>query len=133
MKEQTTKFTKIKKYLNTNIEQYEFEKNFIQNRIDLYKAIINILDKRSVNKRIFISDYENLAKYSCPDYSTLFLFEDSVLKNLFADNFDDPLSNCPNITCGYCWKEYINKLIETVNDSDLVIKTVNFPKEDEDK
>lgn len=129
MKEQTTKFTKYINYLNLLINILKVEEKEFQAKIDLYRAIVNILEKRSTNQRIFLSDYESLSRYSCPDHSTRIMFALSDINQL-SKNYNELLSDCSTMTCGDCWKKYIDELTSSINNSDLRIKNFIASQED---
>ena len=134
---QTNKFDVYIQFLDNLVKRNTIELHEVSNRIELYKAVSAILDKRSRDELVSNYHYLELAKISCPDKTFFNLFGNSeeAWSNIDPDGplmFEDDnmVSNCPETNCGACWKNYINALVDIIYKSDSVLKKIDFPVEE---
>lgn len=79
------------------------EKEIVSVR-DKYRLMIEIAEKQAYSeKRLPLSEYARLAKYGCPNYYEI---------NMDEDMSDNMLCDCPHLTCGECWYNYMRFISE---------------------
>lgn len=118
----TSKFDSIEHFIDiTNIICNQRIKQF-QEILEVNAKVLDIFDKRKHSKRIALSEYMTLSKYGCPD-----AFFDYGLLSGEQDYYDSQLDNCVNTTCDYCWKNYLDKAIDSINENpNLLIKNLTI-------
>lgn len=131
----TTKFDKYKNYLLAVNRSLNKEAEEFLNGIALNNAIIEIIDRRSHNKRIPLKDYEALAHFDCPS-TTMFRVLDQELNMLNNDDIEYNIDGesypplCADLdSCGECWKRHINDMINSLNSASAV-SIKNIPDDD---
>lgn len=87
------------------------EKMSLENNITLYEILEKIIAKKQDKKSITKKEYNSLVELGCPNFE--------ILTDAFCEEYYD---DCPNMTCNECWKEYIEALITTCENSNLEIK-----------
>lgn len=132
------KFSKYLDFLSKANESKKTEIELLNREIEINQKIISLLTKRANSQRVGEKEYEELAKYSCPDTTIPGIFQLKVeefndlsinqdlygINNYSFTNTSDEYINCHNRTCGSCWKSYINRTIEIINDSPYKIKGI---------
>jgi hypothetical protein len=132
------KFSKYLDFLSKANESKKTEIELLNREIEINQKIISLLTKRANSQRVGEKEYEELAKYSCPDITIpgIFQLEIDEFNDLLISqdlygtsncNFlssGDEYSNCHNTNCRTCWKNYINRTIEIINDSPYKIKGI---------
>ena len=84
----------------------------------IYKK--EILEEKSRGRRIPYSFYEKLSKLSCPN-RTITAILSGTDNGSEDDNCEDSLT-CHETDCTSCWKSYIEETLETLENSDVVVK-----------
>lgn len=128
----TEKFDGCRLFLKSIIYRHLKEIDEIQKKINVYKTLDRLLEKKSKNLAISDSEYAELRKLDCPHISLLELFAGNVDISpeglTVLGNEEDMLADCYTLSCDQCWKQYINELVESINSSELIIKMP--PEED---
>lgn len=122
----TSKFDALEHFINATSAVCAQKINCCQGILEVNKIVLDIIGRRKRSKRIPISEYAALAKYGCPD-----AFFNYSLGDDEAEYYDSQLDNCVKTTCGYCWKDYINKTIDSLNNHpNLLIKNIDKNKKE---
>ncbi len=122
----TSKFDALEHFINATSAVCAQKINCCQGILEVNKIVLDIIGRRKRSKRIPISEYAALAKYGCPD-----AFFNYGLGDDEAEYYDSQLDNCVRTTCGYCWKDYINKTVDSLNNHpNLLIKNINKDKKE---
>ena len=122
----TSKFDALEHFINATSAVCAQKINCCQGILEVNKIVLDIIGRRKRSKRIPISEYAALAKYGCPD-----AFFNYCLGDDEAEYYDSQLDNCVRTTCGYCWKDYINKTVDSLNNHpNLLIKNINKDKKE---
>lgn len=127
MAEITNKFDNYVDYVNAMIARLTVEQESASKRIALFKLIVNIIRKKERGTLVDADEYKALAKISCPDYEALKVF---TVNSIYHDD-EDPSENpekllfiCPTVSCETCWNNYINRIAEALNESDVNVKNL---------
>lgn len=124
----TNKFDNYVDYVNAMIARLTVEQDTASKRIALFKLIIDIIRKKERGTLVDVDEYKALAKISCPDYEALKIFT----VNSICHNDEDPSDNpekllfiCPTVSCETCWNNYINRIAEALNESNVNVKNLD--------
>lgn len=129
--ETNTKFFKYNELLQSMNNQLNIEMGAMKDTEELNNTIREIIKKKSNNKRVPISEYWKLAKYDCPNFGLLEVFNNESSYDLedyrmpFNPLEDASYDNCCNVAnCGECWRNYINSFADAVNNSAVTVKNL---------
>ena len=116
----TTKFDSYIRYLNSYIYRNQLYIAQSVKEVDVCMILKEILEERSCGRRIPYSLYEKLSKISCPN-RTITAVLTGTDNGSEDDNCEDSLT-CYETDCTSCWKSYIEETLETLENSDVVVK-----------
>lgn len=123
----TSKFDALEHFINATSAVCAQKIKCSQGILDVNNIVLGIINKRKHSKRVLISEYAALAKYGCPDA----FFNYNLGNEDYVEHYDSQLDNCVKTTCGYCWKDYINKTVDSLNNHpNLLIKNINTNKKE---
>lgn len=92
-------------YLNSLYTPLRIVYNDAYNSIFIVQHLIKLVEKKLKKHKLTNKDFEVLVQYGCPDTLAFAVESDG------RDN-DELVSQCSNIKCSECWKQYLDMIIE---------------------
>lgn len=126
MEKQTERYDDALSFLASVINRHEVELNELTEKINVYRKMEDILERKAHGEKIPNEDYDYLVKLSCPSKAFLLIFDNDLPAT--PDGFllpDDDLLyfDCPaHSTCIECWKDYLTDLSDSISKSSMCIK-----------
>lgn len=125
MAKNADRFSGCRLFLTSLIVRNKTEIDEINRKLDVYRKLDAILDKRSRGEKIPDSEYAELYRIECPQVSFLPLFAGDIPlgpDGAVMPDEDPMLSDCPGMKCVDCWKRYIDQLVNIINNSEISVK-----------
>lgn len=125
-----TKYDAYIGFLESITTHLEKDKDAMDKRISLYQSVLCIMNDKKQGKKITKARYKKLTAFSCPDFGMV-----AALEGVPLEKAAELFPNCSSVKdCSTCWEEFLDMVVDTVNDSEHAIKNSSpLPSPTEDK
>ena len=107
----------------------------MRKEVDLHEKILNVLNIYMNTGEVTEQSLDDLIKTGCPDLGTLNTFiqleEESINKkpSISISDKDDASYDCSRSSCRICWRNHINRIARTLNNSNISVKEYDDPED----